>query len=266
MMTTSLMTITPELAKSILDSSNNNNRNISTDRVDTYARAMSAGQWMLTHQGISFYDDGELADGQHRLMAVVKSGSTIQMLCTHGLSRMCLIGIDSGRPRDATGVIQIAGGGDDVTSRHVGIIRKAVKSGLVRGMPPTSHLSPAEIYSVFKANKEKIDFGAKSMKKNAAKLGSAAVRVAACCAYGKIDHAKLVCFFDVLSSGVMEKEEDRTVVTLREAILSGRINTGAATASRDEIVTMCQMMKAYDDGAVMTRLKRSVVEPFDMMI
>ena len=165
MMTTSLMTITPELAKSILDSSNNNNRSISTDRVDTYARAMSAGQWMLTHQGISFYDDGELADGQHRLMAVVKSGSTIQMLCTNGLSRMCLIGIDSGRPRDATGVIQIAGGGDDVTSRHVGIIRKAVRSGLVRGMTPTSHLSPAEIYGVFKANKEKIDFGAKSMKK-----------------------------------------------------------------------------------------------------
>lgn len=266
MMTTSLMTITPELAKSILDNSNNKNRSISGARVDTYARAMTDAKWMLTHQGISFYEDGDLADGQHRLMAIVKSGVTVQMLCTNGLSRECLIGIDSGRPRDATGVIQIVDGDSEVTAKHVGIIRKAVKLGLVSGMPMTNHMSPAEIYSVYKSKQDKVAFAASVMRKNTAKLGSAAVRVAACCAYGKVDHSKLVKFFDVLASGIMELEEDRTVITLREAILSGRICTGSASSSMEDIVVMCSMMKAYANGMVVTRIRRAQNAPFDMMI
>lgn len=266
MMTTALMVVTPELAKSILENSNHKNRSVSAARVDTYARAMAAGQWMITHQGISFYEDGNLADGQHRLLAVVKSGATVQMLCTHGLSNECLMGIDSGRPRDTTGVIQIAGGDMNVTSRHVGIIRKAAKTGLLTGVSVTSNLSASEIHSVYMAKKDKIDFGARSMKRNAAKIGAAAVRVAACCCYGKIQHGRLVDFFDVLSNGVMANDSDRTVVTLREAILSGRIETGSSVANKEEISTICAVIKAYENNQVLTRIKRCSTPPFDMMI
>lgn len=61
------------------------NRPIRTKTVAAYARDMAAGNWVTTHQGIAFNDEGELMDGQHRLLAVVASGCTIKMLVTRGL-------------------------------------------------------------------------------------------------------------------------------------------------------------------------------------
>ena len=77
--------ITPELASEYLGK-NTNNRTIRSGRVDELSGVMSRGEWMLTHQGIAFAKNGELIDGQHRLLAVVKSGVTVEMMVTRGCS------------------------------------------------------------------------------------------------------------------------------------------------------------------------------------
>lgn len=78
------MEVTPALAQRWLRN-NFRNRPVSDDVVTSYARDMAAGQWVATHQGIAFNDRDELIDGQHRLLAVVKSGRTIRMMVTFGL-------------------------------------------------------------------------------------------------------------------------------------------------------------------------------------
>jgi len=65
------MNVTPEMAQSWLDAANTGNRTMTRRVVSKYADDMIAGRWIDTHQNaIAFYDDGSLADGQHRLGAV----------------------------------------------------------------------------------------------------------------------------------------------------------------------------------------------------
>lgn len=71
--------ITPEIAKTYL-SHNIHNRKIYQGLIDSYARDMSNGLWVLNNQGIGFDDKGVLIDGQHRLRAIVQSGTTVKML------------------------------------------------------------------------------------------------------------------------------------------------------------------------------------------
>jgi len=53
--------------------------------IDNYARMMLAGQWATNHQGLAIDDSGLLVDGQHRLLAIVRSGVTIKTLVTRDL-------------------------------------------------------------------------------------------------------------------------------------------------------------------------------------
>lgn len=84
--TTKVMTITPELAKSWLSSSNIENREVKLKTVEKYAGRIMAGEWIVVDQLISFDVNGRLQNGQHRLMAVVKTGRSIEALVGFGFA------------------------------------------------------------------------------------------------------------------------------------------------------------------------------------
>lgn len=75
--------MSPALAKALLEG-NEKNRKVKTDTVDAYARDVRNGEWVLNHQGIAFFKDGTLMDGQHRLMAVVEAGVAVAMVVSTG--------------------------------------------------------------------------------------------------------------------------------------------------------------------------------------
>lgn len=85
-METQVMTITPKKAVAFLGK-NDRNRNIEDKKVSSYAADMKHGKWLLTHQGIAFYDDGTLMDGQHRLKAIIRSDTTVRMMVTTGIQK-----------------------------------------------------------------------------------------------------------------------------------------------------------------------------------
>lgn len=102
----SWMLVTPELARQWL-LLNNSNRTLQRKRVEDYAREMKAGRWYVTHQGVAFYDDGSLCDGQHRLAAIVMSGCTQEMRVTWGIQRVEGRGIDLVNQRDSRSQLEI---------------------------------------------------------------------------------------------------------------------------------------------------------------
>ena len=75
-MKTEIMNITPDMAIEML-SRNSANRKLRDDRVKLYAKQMKEGKWHLTGQSITFAEDGQLLDGQHRLWAVIESNCTV---------------------------------------------------------------------------------------------------------------------------------------------------------------------------------------------
>lgn len=83
-MKTIQLDITPDIANQLLIQ-NTGNRTVRTTVVARYSDDMKNGNWGLSHQGIAIDINGNLIDGQHRLLAIVKSGETIPMLVTTGL-------------------------------------------------------------------------------------------------------------------------------------------------------------------------------------
>ena len=124
-MITQLMTITPELATQWLNQ-NPNNRPLRPIRVRQYAEDIKAGMWKLTHQGIAFYEDGTLADGQHRLKAVEMANLPIAMYVTTGLNKNSSVAIDAGKPREMVDTMHIINGQTWVNKDIVAIARIAL--------------------------------------------------------------------------------------------------------------------------------------------
>ena len=65
----------PELAEALLDQHNDNVRNYSPKQVKKLTREMKAGRWREKTGDVFIMDEhGRIKDGQHRLMACIKSG------------------------------------------------------------------------------------------------------------------------------------------------------------------------------------------------
>lgn len=79
-----IVNISPEIAEQYLKT-NANNRKLNDKRVRQYAEDMSNGKWQLNGESIKFNKSGMLIDGQHRLSAIIKSGTSVQMLVTWGI-------------------------------------------------------------------------------------------------------------------------------------------------------------------------------------
>lgn len=100
--------ITPDKAKRYL-SGNQNNRKLSTSIVNQYSESIKRGEWKLNGESIKFDNDGKLIDGQHRLHAIIKANTGIQMLVISGLNKEVFSTIDAGKKRTAGDCLSIQG-------------------------------------------------------------------------------------------------------------------------------------------------------------
>lgn len=111
---TEILAINPALAEKLLGH-NVNNRGIRRRMVVTYARDMEAGLWRLAGSPIVFAADGTLLDGQHRLLAVIESGCTIEFLVIYGVERAAQPVLDTGAKRSFADVLAMRGHSNNTT-------------------------------------------------------------------------------------------------------------------------------------------------------
>lgn len=107
-MSAEIMEITPDIAGDWL-SRPSTNRRINPRTVRQYAAAMERGEWALNGEAIKFDTRGRLVDGQHRCIAVVQSGVTIQSLVVSGVAPVAFDSMDSGLRRAPNDVLDIHG-------------------------------------------------------------------------------------------------------------------------------------------------------------
>lgn len=108
MVQTTIEQITPEIAKEYLKS-NNVNRKQNERYIEFYARIMKEGKWLLNGESIVFDNKGNLLDGQHRLMAVIKADVTIQSIVVRNVDNEAFKTIDQGKARSASDTFSIKG-------------------------------------------------------------------------------------------------------------------------------------------------------------
>lgn len=99
------LTITPEVATKIWNTSKGNPRFVSDTKmvnprkVEELCRVMRNGEWENDGSPIRFAVDGSLIDGHHRIAAVMKSGVTISSIVVEGIPESAEKTIDSNTPR-----------------------------------------------------------------------------------------------------------------------------------------------------------------------
>lgn len=77
------------------------NRRISLPHVLKLARDMTDKHWVFAGDPIKIDDDGYVIDGQHRLLAIIKSNTTQRLVIMRNASRDVQLVTDIGRPRMA---------------------------------------------------------------------------------------------------------------------------------------------------------------------
>lgn len=94
------VTVTPEIAKEWLAHNITNNRSLNRNRVLQYATDMKNDQWMMSPNSVIAFDtNGNLIDGQHRLMAVIEADKPVNMVVCYDNDPDVMRVIDTGMAR-----------------------------------------------------------------------------------------------------------------------------------------------------------------------
>ena len=108
--TSTVELVTPALAELLL-SKNGINRAIKHKVVQRYADIMGRGKWVINGESIVIGESGRLLDGQHRLAAIVKHGSPVEMFVVRGVKNesVAFETLNSGAVRNLSDKLQARG-------------------------------------------------------------------------------------------------------------------------------------------------------------
>lgn len=148
----SMVTVTPEMAKNWLDTVNTHNRTVRDTTIQTYARDMEHGNWLQTGEPIKFSVKGVLLDGQQRLAAMVRSNVTLELFAVWDLSLEAQAFMDTGRKRTAANMLELAGEKDSAVLASAAKLALGVESGLPK--PSAYEATHAEVANYVKAHPE----------------------------------------------------------------------------------------------------------------
>jgi hypothetical protein len=102
-----LFVLTPEIAEFLIGR-NTSNRQVNKPTLERYVRDIKAG-WKHNGDTIKISIDVILLDGQHRCLAVIETGISIEAAISYGLESEVFDTIDTGRARTTADVFYIAG-------------------------------------------------------------------------------------------------------------------------------------------------------------
>lgn len=248
---TTVETITPKMAREWLESSNTRNRNLSPKKVSLYADDMKNNRWTFNHQGIAFYANGELADGQHRLAAIIKSGKPIKMMVTRGLPVEVGADIDRHRARNEADAIRIGGLSEWMGPAEVKVVKALAGS---HGTHP-NQFTAKQLASIGELVKNEVLFATSLFTSRSRYVTTAPVMAAVAIASNYYDKEVLERFVKVLVSGMPISEDDMTPMRLRELLIREHGGHGG-TSGREEIIKkVLKAIELYSEGRNTTRIQ-----------
>lgn len=103
---TEMVEVTPDVAREWLESMAAN-RNLSRANMESLAEAMDDGRWHDDGSPIRFNRSGQLIDGQHRLSAIILTGTPRTFLVVWGVPDKAMTTLDTGKSRSRGDVLKI---------------------------------------------------------------------------------------------------------------------------------------------------------------
>jgi hypothetical protein len=118
--------IGPVLAQKFLGMARANRPNRKA-KIVRFADTMSSKKWTYQYPGIQFYPNKVLADGEHRLKAIIKAGVEVEMPVHHNVPFNAKPNLDTGSNRTADDMLALEQRDD--LGKHAGGVIKQIRFG-----------------------------------------------------------------------------------------------------------------------------------------
>lgn len=253
--------ITPAMAQSWLNR-NKGNRKLRDGVVEKYAEDMRQGRWTRCAMPISFYVDGEVADGQHRLWAIVESGVPQEFLVLRDLAREDGLNIDTGLSRTIVDAGRISGIDKNLSVELVATARAITMGGPHADSKRSSNAAKLEMVAAHRAAAEwAIHNGPRGKNlRNAVTL--AAIGRAWYHHQDDLDTLKRFC--DVMSSGLPDAPGEFAAVALRNYMLQ-KANIATTTAMWVDTFRKAQAaIRSFMDARSLKVIKTQSTEAYPL--
>lgn len=245
-------TVTPEMAKRFLDR-NKGNRPISERNLNFICNAMSRNNFHLTGESIKIAQDGTLIDGQHRLLAIVKTNKAQRMLVITGLDNEAFKYIDTGKNRSAGDVLGIEG--MPYANLVAGMVRTIMyfNKGQYGKHDGKNGLSNADISAFAETNKdqllESLRYGCDKKNKILSKVLLSSFHYV----FNKKNEVEADIFCNKLADGT-GLSSDSPIYLLRQKLIQNARATRKMTKLEMNAL-ICKAWNAYRDKKKLTVLK-----------
>lgn len=224
-------------------------------RIAKYASSIKRGRWHLTHQGIAFNCDGSLKDGQHRLLAIIETGTTVQMWVYRGLKQESMKYIDVHAVRTDQHALYIDG--MDVDTKDTATARS-----MYCGYRGDGRLVDRDdLQAFFVRHFDALTFAAR-LKTSEKGVGHSCVAAVVARAFYHVDHNRLAEFCETLREGVSEHRENFAALRLRNWLQASSFGTGSSSQRRTIYRKSESAVRAFVDRRDITKLYEAGGEEF----
>ena len=103
------VTVTPDLASMLVTYFNDVNRPVSDTNVLNLSKEMLNGKWAVNGETITFNENGDISNGQHRFFALIKADVTLPLFIATGFKEDSFATIDNGKKRAVSDILACAG-------------------------------------------------------------------------------------------------------------------------------------------------------------
>jgi hypothetical protein len=261
--TTVMTFVTPEMAAQWLEKNNIGNRNIRKGDVEIFRLVIEQGMWESTHQGVGFYEDGTLADGQHRLTAIVQAGIGVWVNVTTGLPRKAIHAIDGGSVRTKLDRLHFSGVQTDHHRVSVcGLLiaqYKTEEAGRERWA--TAKVPSKEFENFYNKFLEAIEFVLSFKRPDRC---PAPMTAAVASAWYTQDRERLGEFMAIMHTGETASSRDRAAIRLRDHINQGKYGAGSQ-ARNDLFLRCCGALRYFIAGQPLSKLYATTDHAFPLV-
>lgn len=202
--------ITPELATKYLEA-NQSNRRLRQRVVDRYKTDMNDGNWTPCPAPIVFYADGDIADGQHRLWAIIESGVPVEFFVMRNLPREAGLNVDMGVQRSVIDNARISGEDGQLSNTLVAICR-AVEFG---AKDHAGARTNSQVIAMVAKHREAADWAVAHGPKGRGLRNSLTMGALARAFRQEPNTHKLERFSSVFSSGFVEDPSESAAIAMR---------------------------------------------------
>lgn len=265
-MRTATQFITPETAAAWLAANNTDNRRLRPRLVDQLVDMIETGRFRTTHQGIAFYEDGRLADGQHRLSAIVRADRGVNMNVTWGVPLDALQFIDKGAGRNQVDDFHFQGN-RRANNTTVAVCRCLIMQLGAEGASESRESwatapIPGDAFAFYWGQMfPAVEFSVRTPKMN---YVSTPVRAAVASAWFTQDHERLTAFMRILLTGEIDSPQDRAAVRLRDYLFTGG-SSGSATVRQELFLKTCSVLRHFLEGRNVQRIYATRDSAFKML-